>query len=219
MRVKAMIKFLPILAIAVFLVSCQKEISFDNNGGSGNGNGNGNGNGGNNTNNIVGDYDFVGMTAHTVSSVTISQAGQTVKTVTTSDYNTGDNTGTIKITATQMIGTGVGYSVDTMVNNKTYLNGLLVDDSDVPFTFSTPPTSSTSSYVRNSSDSITMQGGLGLPDPSGNPPAGNVGAKLSWHGDTLYLKVATSFTQNITQGGIPATLTGTVNGISKLKKH
>jgi len=202
------------IAIIIILSSCQKEVSFDSSNNQGNGGGTGN-----NTTNIVGDYDFVGMTAHTLSTVTISQAGQTMKTVTVSDYNTESNTGTVKITANQMISTDIAYSIDTMMNNKTYLNGLLVDDSDFPFQISSPPTSSTSAYVRNSADSITTTGALGFPDPSGNTPTGSIGAKLSFHGDTLYMKVATSFSQNIMQGGVPAALTGSVVGISKLKKR
>ena len=213
MREISPIKLLPVIAIAVFLVSCQKELHFNdpvNAGGNG---------GGNNTNNIVGDYDFVGMNAHTVSIVTVSQSGQNLKTVTTSDYNTLNNSGTVKITANQVISTNNAYSIDTIMNSKTYINGLLLDDSDFPFVISSPPTSSTSSYVRNSSDSITMTGPIGFPDPSGNIATGSVGSKLSWHGDTLYMKVSTAFTQTITQGGIPANFTGTVTGTSKLKKH
>ncbi len=217
MRATVTLYLLGTLTLAIAFSSCQKEVSFDDPivpGGTGNGNGSGN-----NTNNIVGDYDFVGMTAHTLSTVMVSQAGQDMKTVTVSDYDTKSNTGTVKITATEMISTGVGYSIDTVMNNKTYLDGLLIDDSDFPFQVTSPATNSTSTYVRNSADSVTTTGALGFPDPSGNTPTGSVGAKLSWHGDTLYLKVSTSFTQTITQGGVPATVTGSVTGISKLKKH
>jgi len=215
MRITRAINLLPFIAALVILASCQKEVSFNGpvNPGSGGGGS------GNNTNNIVGDYDFVGMLAHTVSTVRVNQAGQDVKTVTVSDYNTENNTGTVKITANQMISTGVGYSIDTMMNAKTYVNGLLLDDSDFPFQVTMPATSSSSTYVRNSSDSITVTGPLGFPDPSGNTPTGSAGSKLSWHGDTLFMKVSTTFTQTINQGGIPATFTGTVNGTSKLKKR
>jgi len=213
MRVMSAIKLLPVIAVVCILASCQKELSFNdpvNPGGNGNGN---------NTNNIVGDYDFVGMTAHTLSTVTINQLGQNLKTVTVSDYNTQNNSGTVKITANQVISTDNAYSIDTIMNSKTYINGVLMDDSDFPFIISSPPTSGTSTYVRNSSDSITLTGPIGFPDPSGNTTTGSVGARLSWYGDTLYMKVATTFTQTITQGGIPATFTGTVTGTSKLKKR
>jgi hypothetical protein len=218
MRATKIVYLLPLVALLLVFSSCQKEVSFDDPIVPG-GNGNGGGSGGNNTNNIVGDYDYVGMTAHTLSTVNVSQAGQNMKTVTVSDYNTKDNIGTVKITSNQMISTGVGYSIDTTMNNKTYLDGLLIDDSDFPFQVTSPASGSTSTYVRNSADSVTTTGALGFPDPSGNMPTGSVGAKLSWHGDTLYMKVSTSFTQTITQGGVPATITGSVTGITKLKKR
>ena len=219
MRIKTLTYSLLVITLALFVTSCQKEISADTLGNSGNGNGNG-GNGGNNTNNIAGDYDYVGMLAHTVSTVTATQAGMTMKAVTTANYNTISNLGTVKITANQMISTGVGYSVDTTINSKTYIDGVLVDNSDVPFTFTSPPTSATSNYVRNSADSITMQGGFGVPDPTGgSTPVGDIGAKLSWHGDTLFMKVNTTVTKNITQAGVPATLVATIDATSKLKKH
>lgn len=216
MRIKILTKLLPGLFFFI-LTSCQKEISFDSpiNGGTGSGSGSGSGN----TNNIIGDYDFVGMVAHTISTVTATQAGQELKAVTVSDYASKNNSGTIKITSTQMISTSVAYTIDTIMNAKTYVNGVLLDDQDFPFQVNSPATSSTSSYVRNSADSITMTGAVGLPDPSGNTPTGPIGAKLSWHGDTLFMHVHTTINQTITQGGVPATLVGTVDGISKLKKR
>ncbi len=129
-------------------------------------------------------------------------------------------TGTVKITSSQFISTNVGYSIDTTMNSKIYLNGLLIDDIDLPFAATVPPTSATSTYVRNSADSITVTGSFGSsPNPSGNNPTGPVGAKLSWSGDTLIMKTAASYTQNISQGGIPAVFVGKVSAVTKLKKR
>jgi hypothetical protein len=94
------------------------------------------------------------MVAHTESSVTADASGIQVKAVTVSDYMTKSNTGTMKITADQLIGTNVGYSIDTTINVKTYMDNALFDDSEVPFVGTTPPTNSTSTYVRVSADSI-----------------------------------------------------------------
>jgi hypothetical protein len=106
------------------------------------------------------------------------------------------------------------------MNVKTYFDGVLFDDMDMPFVTSVPATASTSSYVRNSADSITVTGSFGgTPDPSGNAATGPVGLKLSWAGDTLIMKLASSYTQTITQGGIPAVFVGSVNGVTKLKRH
>jgi hypothetical protein len=206
---RAASKHLLVLSLILFLVSCQKEVNLQNQGGTGGGG----------TNSITGDYDFVGMTAHTNSTVTASAMGQQLKTITVSDYTSESNAGTVRITSNQFISTGLAYSIDTTMNVKTYIDNVLFDDSDFPFTASLPPTSSTSTYVRNSADSITVTGALGVPGPSGGAPTGPVGIKLSWSGDTLLLKVATTITQSISQGGIPGTFTGIVNGVTKLKKH
>ncbi len=210
-------KLLLLSSLIIAFTSCQKEINYA----TGNGTGGTGGTGGSgNTNKIVGDYDFVGMVAHTQSTVTVNAMGQELKSITVSDYVTKSNIGTVKITSNQFITTGLGYSIDTIMNVKTYIDNVLFDDSDFPFVASVPATSSTSPYVRNSTDSITVTGAIGVsPDPSGNTPTGPVGVKLSWSGDTLLLKVNTSFTQSITQSGVPGIITGSVNGITKLKKR
>jgi uncharacterized protein YdeI (BOF family) len=204
-----------LLTLVIALSACQKEVdSVTSN------NSNGTGGGTNSTSNIEGDYDFVGMSAHTESAITVSAQGSEVKAVTVSDYVTKDNTGTVKITANQLISTNLGYTVDTTVNVKTYLDNVLFDDSDVPYTGSAPASSDTSPYVRNSSDSITVTGFVGIPsDPSGTIPTGPAGLKLAWSGDTLLMKVNTSFTQSVTQSGVPGTMVASVNGTFKLKKH
>ena len=213
----AISKLLLLSSLIVFFTSCQKEVDFQTRntpGGTGGTGGTGN------TSNIVGDYDFVGMVAHTRSTVTVNVGGQELKTVTVSDYVTKNNTGTVKITSSEFISTALAYSVDTIMNVKTYIDNVLFDDSDLPFVGSTPPNSNTSPYVRNSADSITVTGTIGAsPYPSGNAPTGPVGVKLAWSGDTLLFKVKTSFTQAVTQNGVTGILTGEVDGITKLKKR
>jgi hypothetical protein len=205
-------KFLLLLSFIIVFTSCQKEVD--------NATGNTGGTGGTgNTNNIEGDYDFVGMVAHTQSTVTVSTGGQEVKAVTISDYVTKNNTGTITITSNQFIRTNLGYSIDTVMNVKTYVDNVLFDDSDLPLTASSPASSNTSPYTRITADSISVTGAIGATDPSGMMPTGPVGVKLSWSGDTLLLKVNTSFTQAVSQGGVPGTLIGSVNGVTKLKKR
>jgi len=204
-----------LLSLAILFTACQKEVTANASGNTG-----GTGNNNNSTSNIEGDYDFVGMAAHTESAITVSASGSEVKAVTVSDYVTKDNTGTMKITSDQLISTNLGYSIDTIVNVKTYLDNVLFDDEDVPYAGSTPPTSETTPYVRNSADSITATGFMGIPsDPSGAIPTGPAGLKLGWSGDTLLLKVNTTFTQSVSQGGVPGTMVASVIGTFKLKKH
>ena len=74
--------------------------------------------------------------------------------------------------------TGVGYSIDTTANGKTYVDGVLLNDSDFPFVASFPPTNTTTPYTRITNDSLDVVGTLGVSDPSGVAPTGTIGAKL-----------------------------------------
>jgi hypothetical protein len=211
-----------LLSLVIFFTACEKEVDYatDNTSGTGGTGGNGGTGNTNSTSNIEGEYDFVGMTAHTVSSITVEASGSEIRAVTTSDYVTRENTGTMKITSDQFISTNLAYSIDTVVNVKTYLDNVLFDDSDVPYAQSAPPSSTTTPYVRNSADSITATGAMGIPsDPSGAIPTGQAGFKLSWSGDTLLLKLNTSFNQSVSQNGVPGTMLASINGTLKLKKH
>lgn len=209
MKLRTIKLFLATSCFIVALASCQKEINFALPNASpvpGN--------------NIVGDYDFVGLTAHTESTVTLTDQGQTIKTVMVSDYVTRSNVGTAKITFNQFIGTGIGYSIDTTVNVSTYINNVLTEQLNVLFVATIPPTNSISPYIQITADSITVTGDFGvLPDPSGYVPTGPIGLKLSWSGDTLFLKVNSTFTQTVTQNGVPGVLTGTTVGVTKLRKR
>ena len=209
MRTRTIKLFLAILSFIVTLASCQKEINYTVPNASALP-----------SNNIVGDYDFVGLTAHTESAVTVTDQGQTIKSVTVSDYITKNNVGTARITSNQVIGTGIGYSIDTTVNVKTYINNILTEQLDVLFVATVPPTNTISPYIQITADSITVTGDFGtLPDPSGNVPTGPIGLKLSWSGDTLFLKMNSTFTQTVTQNGVPGVSTVTAVGVTKLKRR
>jgi hypothetical protein len=201
---------LPFIAALLLLSSCQKEVNFQDGQNPGGGTGN---------NSIIGDWDFVGLSATTNATITVTSPLGDVKAVTTSGYTSKNNTGTVKITSADFIYTNFGYSIDTTMNVKTYIAGLLVDDTDAPFAFTSPATSNTTPYTRINADSLSVVGFAGVPDPTGAAPTGPVGVRIAWSGDTLLLKVATNFTQNINQGGMPATLNATLTGITKLKRR
>ncbi len=202
-----------ICALGIFLVSCQKEVSLQNLGGQGN----------TNNTNITGDWKFIGLNAKTYTGIIISQGGESAKTVTVSDYNTENNAGTLKVTANQFIFTGISHTVNDEANVKTYLNGVLFDDSDMPFDVTTPPTDNTINYVRNNNDSLTFTNAMmTLPDPSGgttSAPAGPLGARVSIVADTLTVFTKNSITETISQGGIPATFDIKFESTMKFKRQ
>lgn len=224
MRLTANLTLLLLLNAALLISSCQKELdSLDP--GSGTGTPPGSvpgippGSGTGNTRNIEGEYYFVGLTAYTYSSVVVSDQGSQLRSVTVSNYVTKNNVGTATINATDINFIRVGYNIDTTANGKTYVDGDLLSDFDFPYIASFPPKNTTNSYTRVNDDSLNITGALGVSDPSGVTPTGSAGVKLSWSGDTLMLRIKSSFTQNITQGGVDGILTGNVDGFSKLKKR
>ena len=158
---------------------------------------------------LVDDWNFIGLSAKTNTTVAVTESGQEVKAVAFSDYDTQNNTGTLKVTANQFIFTGIGHTVNDQVNIKVYLNGFLFSNADSAYNYTTPPTNSTIDYVRNSDDSLTFSNAIfTLPDPTGggNAPAGPIGARIRIANDTLSLSIKNSLDTTISQGGSPANL-------------
>lgn len=217
MKLQNVKQFFLLLFTGVSLVACQKEVNFQNEGSQGNGNGNGT-----NNINIKGDWTFTGANAKTYAAITITEGTETLKSITTSDYDTQENTGSLTITDKQFIFTGIGHKVSDIAHSVTYYNGDLFDETDMPFEAVTPPTDNTSPYVRNTNDSVTLTTSLGmLPDPSGGltpTPAGPLGMKISISGDVLTLVMKTAFSNTITQAGIPAFFDAKLESIMKFKR-
>ena len=203
MRLKYLSRPLLISSLILTLTACQKEIDFQDSNNPPDGN-----NGGTNGE-LIDDWNFINLNAITNTSVSVTESGQQVKAVAFSDYVTENNTGTLKVTANQFIFSGIGHTVSDEVNIKLYLNGLLIDNADSAFNYTTPPTNGTIDYVRNSDDSLTFSNAImTLPDPAGGgtAPAGPIGAKIRIANDTLSLTIKSSFDTTIAQGGSPAEL-------------
>jgi hypothetical protein len=209
-----------LVAVITLFSSCQKEVGFEDGGPGPNPGGNG---GGGNIASIVGNYKFLGMVADIKATSVASSFGMEIKIIVSSGYISKNNVGTVEITPSKMIGTGIGYDVDTVMNMKTYMDGALFDDSDMPFVTTIPPTSNSSDYTKISSDSITVDGGFVMPsNPTpggGGITLGVIGSKLSWAGDTLIMKTSTTYTTTVTQQGVTATVNGVVKSITRLKKQ
>lgn len=204
--------------ITALFISCQKEADLQNDtnpGGS-----TGSGGTGNNNRDIVGDYDFVGVDGDTKATIVVSSPLGNAKTVTTAKYTSANNAGTIKITSDKLIYTDVAYTVNTTSHVQTYLGNTLLGEQDMPYTEDNPATSGEESYVKNNNDSLTFSDAILVADNpfQANVPASPMGARISWKGDTLLLKVKQTFSGSISQTGSPGDFTGTIDGLMKLKK-
>ena len=172
---------------ALAISSCQKEVDFppgQNPGTGGPGSGNPSG-----SNSIIGNYDFIKIYGHTYAKVAVNDGGDLAESVTVSDYYTKDNVGTVKITATDFVSIGLGYNIDTIVNVKSYINGSLFDDSDLPLVISSPPTNVTNSYTKITSDSIVLNGTFGGTGTGQVINPNQAGCKISLAGRYTYTYV------------------------------
>lgn len=180
---------------ALFLVSCQKEPSEQISAGS---------------NDITGNYKFVSLTSHTIASDEISVPGDDEKEVTISNYTTKENSGTINITSNTMTSNNLSYSIDTLLSTYSYINGVLSDSSQVPFQFTVPASSSTSTYSKIGSDSLYFASGSMFMNGSSQQTSPS-GAKFKVQGNLLILSVnlANNGTQNYQGQTVVTSETGT----------
>ena len=111
------------------------------------------------SNAISGNYKFVSVHATTSDSEQYTDLGVVNKTVTTSEYTSTNNTGSVVIDASNFTATGIGYSVSTIAHARIYEDGAIVDSLDLPFDVTIPASSSVSKYNLSGADSIHFTSG------------------------------------------------------------
>jgi hypothetical protein len=127
-------------AAIVMLISCKKD-NKDNNAAA-----------------IEGTYKLKYLTAKT-NATTTDNSGE--KAVTTSDYTTINNQGTVVFANSTISATGLTYAVDTEAKYYLYDGVDLIDSSSAPFTFTLPSSNSVAQYKLIGADSIYFpQGSL-----------------------------------------------------------
>lgn len=105
---------------------------------------------------IQGTYKLMYLAAHTNSTVTATDGE---KTVTTADYTTMNNQGTLVFDKANVTYSGLTYSIETQVHFYSYQDNDLVDSSSAPFQTTLPPTSATTAYSLFGADSILFPQG------------------------------------------------------------
>lgn len=187
-------KKLPLLLLAVLtiaFISCKKEKSDSSSA------------------DIEGTYTFKGTTANTISAISVIGTGE--KAVTTTEYTTTDNAGTIVIQSGIMTATDLTYSIDTRAKYEYYVNGVLDDTLSVPFQFTLPAISSASTYKIIGEDSIyfpnsTILSGM---DPS-TMHGGASGGRFAINGNQLVLKMNLTRDTTFSQDGHTMNQTQTI---------
>lgn len=131
---------------------------------------------------IQGVWTFVQMVSATNTTLTIEDQ----KMVTTSNYTTINNTGTVTITADSINTVNFGYTVNGWAFTGIYVPNEPVDTVTLPFTQVAQTYSSKSKYKWVSKDSLYGESGITIMGDS-TFKAIPAGMKLGWAGDTLLM--------------------------------
>jgi len=143
-----------------------------------------------------GNWAFTSTSTKGTSTAVVDDGNGTIeKTVTTSDYTSTDNKGTVTISGGVMTSKGVSYSVSTEFSYIYYINDVEDDSGTQPFSFSLPAFNSVANFKLIGADSLVFTGGA---SSLGGPTGGATGAKYSISGNTLTMivKLDTAFVDN-----------------------
>jgi hypothetical protein len=195
-----MLKKLPLLsviALTLILNSCHKNNDAPGNSGQ-----------------LTGNYKFLYSSLQAQSTAQESGGGETLKTITYTNYKTINNSGTVTFTQDSIFSKGVGYSTDVVSMSYVYENGTLTDSISLPLVETYPPSNSTTKFDVIGQDSIVFHGGyLTMGVGGGTTVAPPSGGRFSFKGDTLLLTSKISQTQPPqTSGGV--TISQSESGIS-----
>jgi len=202
--------------ITAFFISCQKEVHLqdDNNPGGTSGTGT-------NNKDIIGDYEYAGTAGTSTTTVTVNDILGQTSTVATDKYATTNNRGQIKITSNKLTYSGFAYTINSSSHVKLYLGSQLISEQDIPYGYDIPESSGENNYVKNNNDSLTFEKLLFV---DSNPVQGAtldprpMGARISWKGDTLVLKIKSTISGTVNQSGTNAKYSSLFDGVVNLKK-
>lgn len=195
------------LTLITILISCQKEVSLNQ---SEMNTGSGNNNPGSSA--LIGNWKFTGAQAEGHSVADATGSGISIQTISSLNYNTSNNTGTLKIEATKMSYTNFSYTATGLMKVDIY-QGSNLDTLSVPIDFSLPASSTSANYQQIGIDSIYCPGG-GLISISGvgNIPQQANGAKFKIENGKL--TITATVVQNQSDNSVPG-VTQTIQSVMK----
>lgn len=152
---------------------------------------------------LTGTWKYLNTHVSGESTIEIDDAFGVTSSVTSTDYTTINNKGTLTIDDTKMTTDGVAYDVSTIATAVTYQDGAIVDSFQFPINFSLPPSSAVSAYKRIGTDSIYSEtfSSTQIAGTSSGTQGVAGGYKYRIAGDTLFLATAVDqFTVDSSQG-------------------
>ncbi len=161
------------------------------------------------TNDITGTWKFISIKAKTTNTQEVSDGPDVLKTITSSEYTTEKNSGTLTFDGSKMSTNNLSYSINTISKSSIYENGTLTDTFSLPVQFTAPASSGSATYKKIGADSIYVESGSVL-NSGVTPNTQGGGAKLKLENDKLYL--IQSGVQSTTETDQGATATSTLQG-------
>lgn len=191
--------------LAVLIVACSKEKSFDPS------------SGGSSGNTMKGNWKFISL--HVTGQTIVEVPSIDAKTVSIFEYVTKNNTGTVNITGDQFSYTNLSYSVDTTFKAYYYDAGVLVDSFDFPLVVALPATNVSTPYQYFAPDSIYYPGGSPMNTGGTTVTTQAGGARFKIENDKLIITARFYEKRNQTAQGQQSVLTALGVSVSTLQKQ
>ena len=135
---------------------------------------------------LTGSWKFMGMHATTSATAIDNGGGFNTKIVTTSDYTTTANGGTVAISGSTMTGTGITYAANIIAFATEYEDNILLDTFSTSLPFTIPATNTSSEFEVIGKDSIHYTGSNPFGSGGSGTPAAT-GSKFTVSGNILTL--------------------------------
>lgn len=149
---------------------------------------------------ITGNWKFISMEGKTSTTMQVTDGTDGIKSITTSEYTTQKNTGSLIIDEAKMSANNLSYYINTTAKGTIYQNGTSEVVSS-PFEFTVPSYNATATYKRIGADSIYFNSGSLFAD--GVTTQTNAGgAKFRIEDGKLYLVQSIMQSTSETDGGV-----------------
>ncbi len=166
---------------------------------------------------ITGNWKFISMEGKTSTTMQVTHGTDVMKSITTSEYITQKNTGTLIIDESKMSANNFSYYINTTAKGTIYQNGTTEVFSS-PFEFTVPPYNATVTYKRAGADSIYFDSGSLFADGVTTQTKAGV-AKFRIDNGKLYLVQAMTESMTESDQGASAATTIQVTLTATLQKQ
>jgi hypothetical protein len=160
------------------------------------------------SNTEVGTWKFISVQGTGNQTAEFSQLGVAMKAVSTSNFTSKDNGGTVTFDSSKMTATGITMSVHTNATTYVYQGSTILDSLQTPLDQTVSPQSAASDYKKIGADSLNFANGDFLDLLTGgllpNPPTG---CKVAFSGNTMKMTIVYDTVTTQDYQGVPAKVT------------